>query len=117
MTESNDMATSAVKNFFKGGVWRTATWSAPFVVQPILAALLIVMWLLGKRPFHSHSAYAGERAWMMTSTAVTTLTALLLSATLLRSPSPRNRGLGLSIAACSVVVLAGGTIFAYLVLR
>ncbi|WP_036455374.1 MULTISPECIES: hypothetical protein [Mycobacterium] len=79
--------------------------------------LLIAMWLLGKWPFETHSAYAGERAWMLTATAITTLTSLLVSAALLRSRSPRNRGLGLSLASCSVVVLAGGTIFAYMVLR
>lgn len=97
--------------------WRTATWSAPFVVQLVLGMLLIAMWLLGKWPFETHSAYAGERAWMLTSTVITTLAALLIGVAFLRSPSPRNRGLGVSIASCSVVVLAGGTIFAYLFLR
>lgn len=97
--------------------WRTATWSAPFVIQLILATLLVAMWLLGKWPFETHSAYAGERAWMLTSTVITTLAALLIGVAFLRSPSPRNRGLGVSIASCSVVVLAGGTIFAYLFLR
>ncbi|OCB17048.1 hypothetical protein A5644_23610 [Mycobacterium intracellulare subsp. yongonense] len=87
------------------------------MVQAVLAVLLIAMWLLGKWPFETHSAYAGERAWMLTATAITTLTSLLVSAALLRSRSPRNRGLGLSLASCSVVVLAGGTIFAYMVLR
>lgn len=87
------------------------------MVQAVLAVLLIAMWLLGKWPFETHSAYAGERAWMLTATAITTLTSLLVSAALLRSRSPRNRGLGLSLASCSVVVLAGGTIFAYTVLR
>ncbi|WP_082984585.1 hypothetical protein [Mycobacterium sp. 1465703.0] len=75
------------------------------------------MWLLGKWPFDTHSAYAGERAWMLTSTVITALTSWLVGAAFLRSPSPRNRGLGISISSCSVVVLAGGTIFAYLFLR
>jgi hypothetical protein len=97
--------------------WRTATWSAPFIVQLILAALLVAMWLLGKWPFETHSAYAGERAWMLTSTVITTLAALLIGVAFLRSPAPRNRGLGISISSCSMVVLVGGTIFAYLFLR
>lgn len=87
------------------------------MVQAVLAVLLIAMWLLGKWPFETHSAYAGERAWMLTATAITTLTSLLLSAALLRSRSPRNRGLGFSLASCSVAVLMGGASFALLVLR
>ncbi|ETB33663.1 hypothetical protein O975_25975, partial [Mycobacterium avium subsp. paratuberculosis 11-1786] len=34
--------------------------------------LLVAMWLLGKWPFETHSAYAGERTWMLTSTVITT---------------------------------------------
>lgn len=97
--------------------WRTATWSAPLVVQPILGVLLVVMWLLGKWPFDTHSAYAGERAWMLTATVITTLASLLVGAALLRSASARNRGLGLSTLICSAALLVGGTIFADLVLR
>lgn len=111
------MSSSARVKFFDACAWRTATWSAPFVVQLILGMLLIAMWLLGKWPFETHSAYAGERAWMLTASVITTLGALLISAALLRSPSPRNRGLGLSVASCSVSVLLGGAIFAYLTLR
>lgn len=98
--------------------WRAATLSAPFVIQGLLALLLVVMWLLGKWPFDTHSAYAGERAWMLTATVVPTLGSLLVGAALLRSVSSRNRGLGLSTLSCSaVLLLAGGTIYAYLVLR
>jgi hypothetical protein len=99
------------------GAWRVATLSAPFVVQIILGLLLATMWLLGKWPFGTHSAFAGERAWVLTSTGVTTLAALLVGVAFLRAPAPRNRGLGISILSCSVVVLVGGMLFAYLVLR
>lgn len=104
-------------NFFDAHAWRTATWSAPFVVQLILALLIVAMWLLGKWPFGTHSAYAGERAWMLTATVLTTLLSLIIGAAFLRSTSPRSRGLGISILSCSALVLAGATIFAYLVLR
>lgn len=97
--------------------WRAATLSAPFVIQLILGMLLIAMWLLGKWPFNTHSAHAGERAWLLTATAITTLGFLLISPALLRSPSPRMRGLALSISSCAVVVLVGGVIFAFLMLR
>jgi hypothetical protein len=97
--------------------WRTATWSAPFVVQGVLGLLLVAMWLLGKWPFAMHSAYGGERVWMLVATIITTLICLLVSGVLLRSSSPRYRGLSISIAACSVLVLIGGNIFAFFVLR
>lgn len=108
---------SARSNYLDGAAWRTATWSAPFVVQLTLAALLVVMWLLGKWPFETHSAYAGERAWMLTSTVIAALVSLVIGAMFLRSPSARNRGIGLSVAASAVVVLVGGAIYAYLILR
>lgn len=98
-------------------VWRTATWSAPFVVQVELGLLLTAIWTLGKWPFPTHSAYGGERTWMLTAAVVTTLTSLVFSAVLLQSSSPRHRGLSLSIAGSSVVVLIGGTAYAYLILR
>ncbi|BBY03526.1 hypothetical protein [Mycobacterium seoulense] len=79
--------------------------------------LLVAMWLLGKWPFDTHSAYAGERGWMLTATVLTALASLLAGVAFLRSSSPRSRGLGISVVSCSAVVLAGGTIFAYLVLR
>lgn len=111
------MSTSTRADFFDTRSWRTATWSAPFVVQLIVGVLLVAMWLLGKWPFDTHSAYAGERAWMLTATVITAVVSLVVGAALLRSGSPRNRGLGISVVSCSAVVLAGGTIFAYLVLR
>lgn len=113
----SNMSSSQRADFFDGRAWRTATWSAPLVVQLILALLLVAMQLLGKWPFETHSAYAGERVWMLTATVLTTLVSVLVGAALLRSPSQRNRGLGLSTVACSAVVLAGGAAFAYLVLR
>lgn len=111
------MSTSTRADFFDARAWRTATWSAPFVVQLILGVLLVAMWLLGKWPFDTHSAYAGERAWMLAATVITAVVSLVVGAALLKSGSPRSRGLGISVVSCSAVVLAGGTIFAYLVLR
>lgn len=111
------MPSSSRTNYLDDRARRIATWSAPFVVQLTIGALLITMWLLGKWPFNTHSAWAGERTWMLTSTVVTAVTSLLLTAVLLRSPSPRNRGLALSTAASCAIVLIGGTVYAYLVLR
>lgn len=111
MPPSKDM------NFFDDRAWRTATLSAPLLVQLILAVLLLTMWLLGEGPFRNHDAYAGERAWMLTALAVTAVTALSASAALLRSRASYRRGLGLSMASCTVAVLVGGSIFDYLILR
>ncbi len=96
---------------------RTATWSAPFVIQLVLAALLILMWLLGKWPFATHSAYGGERAWLITATAITTLVSLAISGVLLASRSSRRRGLALSVAGSAAVVLIGAVIYAFVIFR
>jgi hypothetical protein len=97
--------------------WRTATISAPFVVQAVLALLFVNMWLLGKWPFVTHSAYAGERAWMLTATLITTVVSFGVSVALQRSPSSHRRGLSLSIAGSSAIVFIGAVFYAYLSLR
>lgn len=94
-----------------------ATLSVPVVVQAVIGALLLAMWLLGKGPYRDAVPHAGERAWMATALAVTIVPSLLASAVLLRSRGPRLKGLGLSLAGCSVAVLVGGAIFDYLILR
>ncbi|WP_374023628.1 hypothetical protein [Mycobacterium sp. HNNTM2301] len=96
--------------------WRTATLLAPCVVQIILGLLLATMWALGKAFFATESG-RGERGWMLTATVITTLVSIALAAALLRSRAPRNHGLALSIAGSSGVVLIGGIVYAYLVLR
>jgi hypothetical protein len=96
--------------------WRTATLSAPFVVQIVLGFLLLAVWALGNGLFKTESGHS-ERVLLLTATLITTLTSLVFSVVLLMSPSPRRRGLSLSLAGSSAVVLVGGTIYAYLVLR
>jgi hypothetical protein len=96
--------------------WRTATRSAPFVVQAVLGLLIVNMWAWGKGLFTTESGRS-ERAWLLTAALTTTVESLLIVAALLRSPSSRHRGLSLSIAGCSAAVLLGGTIFAYTVMR
>ncbi len=96
--------------------WRTATLSAPFVVQLVLGLLLGAIWALGKGPFTTESGHS-ERALMLSATIVTTLVSLFFSAVLLTSPSPRNRGLSLSVAGSAATVLIGGAFYAYLILR
>lgn len=96
--------------------WSTATWSAPFIVQLVLAALVIMMWLLTKWPFTTDRAYPGE-ACTLTATVITTLVSLAISGVLLTSPSSRRRGLSLSIAGSSAAVFIGGVIWALWVYR
>lgn len=96
--------------------WRAATLSAPFVVQAVVAMLIINMWLLGKAPFATESGRS-ERAWIMTAALITTVEAALVAGALLLSASSGRRGLALSIASCSVVVTVGAAIFGYLNLR
>jgi hypothetical protein len=111
------MRSSTRTPFFDAGAWRIATVSAPFLVQGVLALLLLTLWLLGEAPFKTHSAYAGERAWMVTATLIATLVSLLISGAVVWSPSSRRRGISLSLASCSVLVLIGGGFYAYLTMR
>lgn len=111
------MWSSARKPFVDAGAWRTATLSAPFVVQGVLALLILALWLLGEGPFKTHSAYAGERAWMVTATLIASGVSLLISGALVWSPSSRCRGIALSLAGCSALVLVGGVLYAYLTMR
>lgn len=103
--------------FFDAAAWRIATVSAPFAVQGVLALLLLTLWLLGEGPFKTHSAYAGERTWMVTATLIASVVSSLISAALVWSPSSRCRGMALSLAGCSVLVLIGGLGYAYLTMR
>lgn len=96
--------------------WRTATLSAPFVVQGVLAVLIVNMWLLGKGPFATESGRA-ERDWILTAALITAVEFVLVTGALLMSRSSRRRGLALSIASCSGVVIVGATVFGYLNLR
>ncbi|WP_231986728.1 hypothetical protein [Mycobacterium sp. 852002-40037_SCH5390672] len=82
-----------------------------------MALLMFTLWLLGEGPFKTHSAYAGERTWMVTATLIATVVSLLISGALVGSPSPRRRGISLSLAGCSALVLIGGLFYAYLTMR
>ncbi|ASQ88921.1 hypothetical protein CE197_27470 [Mycobacterium intracellulare subsp. chimaera] len=86
-------------------------------MQGVLALLILTSWLLGKGPFKTHSAYAGERAWMVTATLIATVVSLSISGALVWSPSSRSRGISLSLASCSALVLIGGVFYAYLTMR
>ncbi|OBK09952.1 hypothetical protein A9W96_11720 [Mycobacterium sp. 1245852.3] len=79
--------------------------------------MIVNAWLLGKWPFGTHSAYAGERPWLSAALLVTTVEGLLISAALRTAQSSRRRGLSLSVASCSAVLLIGGAVSAYVVLR
>ncbi|OBK32637.1 hypothetical protein A5659_24115 [Mycobacterium sp. 1165196.3] len=78
--------------------------------------LLATMWVLGKWPFATARGHT-ERSWMLVAASITTLVSLAVTAVLLRSASPRNRGLALSIAGASAAVLFGAIVYAYVVLR
>jgi hypothetical protein len=111
------MPSGATLREFDARAWSTATWSAPFVVQLVVGVLLVVMGLLGKWPFATHGAHAGARPWLLTATVIATLVSLVISGVLLGSQSSRRRGLGLSVAGSSAVVLVGGVLFAFWALR
>lgn len=95
------------------GVWRTATRSAPIVVQVVFATAFGVGWLLGHFPIDSH---AGYRIMFAATFTITAFASLLIGAWLLRSQSPRRRGLGLAVGGSGLTLLAGGVPWALIFL-
>lgn len=89
--------------------WSTATWTTPFMVELVVGVMVIVLWLLSKTTYFSSL----HRTWLLTGTVLTALASVLTSGLLLTSPSSRLRGVGLSVAGSSVVVLVGGIILAF----
>lgn len=100
--------------------WSIATWSLPVVVQLVLAVLMASMWLLGKLPIFSTDAnFGGERAWLLTATAIAVLCSGLTAAalSLVASRSPKCQGLAISFAGSAAIVLAGACLYAFLIYR
>jgi uncharacterized membrane protein len=94
-------------------LWSSATWAAPFTTQLVLGAMLIAQWVLGKLSlFPEH-----DRAWFLTGLAISTVMMVLFGGALLTRPSPRLRGLALSMVGLSVIVLVGGVVLSVSVLR
>lgn len=92
--------------------WAAATWAVPFVTQVLLILAIGVSWLFGKLFVDAHDALlflAGAAVVLVISAATT--------AALLRSSSPRAKGLGLAVAGAYVVVLIGGLIYGFWVIR
>jgi hypothetical protein len=97
---------------FDSQTWRTATWPAPFVIQLVLGALILVAQLVGKCALTQKDALLTDRPIVLTATAIPTLVSWVGSAALLSSRSSRRRGLALSLAGSSVVVLFGSVVYA-----
>jgi hypothetical protein len=98
--------------------WSTATWAAPFIIQLVLAAMIIVLCLSGKvPPYVTNSSYSGGPAWFLAIAAVTTLVSVPISGLLLRSRSSRVRGMALSVMGSAAIVLIGAIAYAFCVIR
>lgn len=90
-------------------VWQIATRSSPVVVQPVLAVWFGIGWLLGQTPVVDH---IGVPILIAVAALLTTVTSLLIGATLLGTDSPRRRGMGLAIGGCGLAVLINGLVYA-----
>jgi hypothetical protein len=93
--------------------WATATWSAPIISPNVLGGMFVLLWLLGKLPaFTIH-----ERAWFITGAVVTVIVSTPVVGVMLTSRSSYVRGLALSLAGSSAIVLVGGIIAGFLIFR
>jgi hypothetical protein len=97
---------------FDAPAWRTATWSAPVVIQLVFGAMLIAMWLLGKAGFHNDTR-AGERATLLSAIGIAVAISSVVAGVLLRRRSPTTRGVGLGVAGSAAIVLIGGSVYAF----
>ncbi|MEO6793914.1 MAG: hypothetical protein ABI253_08625 [Mycobacterium sp.] len=94
--------------------WRTATRSAPLVVQVVLAAVIGIGWLL-----LSGCALSYGTAFHYLATAaliVPTAAALVIGAVMLRAESPRRHGVGLAVGGSAVVIFISGLAYALIFL-
>ncbi|OLO99891.1 hypothetical protein BVU76_23550 [Mycolicibacterium porcinum] len=92
--------------------WSTATWTAPFITQLVLGVVFTIWWLLGKQLFELHGL-----ALFLAIAVIVTLAAVLTTVSLLISPSSRAHGLAISVAGSSAVVLLGGMLYGFWVIR
>lgn len=92
--------------------WAAATWAVPFITQVLLVLVIGAWWLFGKL-----FAGANDALLFLAGAAVVLVMSAAATAALLRSRSPRAKGLGLAVAAAYVVVLIGGLIYGFWVIR
>lgn len=90
--------------------WRTATRSAPLVVQAVLAAVIGIGWLSLS---YSPLAYGTAFRWLATAAwIVPTAAALVIGTVLLRAESPRRQAVGLAVCGSAVVTFVSGLAYA-----
>jgi hypothetical protein len=98
--------------------WSTATWTSPLVVQLVLGAMIIALWLSRKVPSYlTTSSYSGGPGWFLAVTAVTVFVSVSIGGLLFRSRSSRIRGIGLSITGSAAIVLIGAIAYAFWIIR
>jgi hypothetical protein len=93
--------------------WKSATRSAPVVVQIVIAATIGVAWLVSNLPIDGHAAF---HIVSTTAIAVPTAVSLLVGLMLLRVESPRRRGVGLAVCGSAVMVFISGLFYALIFL-
>lgn len=89
--------------------WRTATRSAPLVVQGVLAAVIGIGWLWvsgGPLSYGTVFRNLGAAALIVPPAA-----ALVVGAVLLRAESPQRRGVGLAVCGSAVAVFISGLFY------
>lgn len=105
------MTTLARLHGLASSAWSTATWSAPFVTQFVLALVIVTSWLLGKR-------FPGADAVVLFAVSAVVVFLLCAGITLLlaRSSSSRAHGIALGVAGSYAVVLGGGLVYGFWIL-
>ena len=97
----------------KARLWSAATWAAPVTAPVALGSMFLAQWVLGKLGvFAEH-----ERGWFLSGIAISTVVSLAAGAALASTRTPSIRGAGLALLGSSVIVLVGGVVYSFWLLR
>lgn len=92
--------------------WSTATWSAPWVTQLVVAMLVATSWLSGKLLPGSSAL-----AFLAIAAVATSAICLVVTSLLIRSASPRAHGVALSVVGSYAITLVGAVVYSLWILR
>lgn len=92
--------------------WATATWLAPLTTQVILALVILTSWTFGKW-------FLGSAALLqfLVGAAVVLIVCAVIAIPLGRAGTPLAHGIAVSIAGGYAVVIVGGLLYGFWIMR
>lgn len=106
------MTSFARRGALDARAWATATWLAPLTTQVILALVISTSWMFGKW-------FPGSAAILqfLVGAAAAFIVCVVIAIPLGRSATPRAHGIAMSIAGGYAVVMVGGLLLGFWIMR